>query len=237
MICRQLPKGVWVWRSFVMAMLNIGVWFPLLFVAAYRLPGGIASVLSACQPLLVIIFAWLISAQSPTLWRISWAISGVLGVSMMVLAPNAVFDPVGIAAGIAGTASMAAGIVMTKKWGRPTGGFTWASWLLTWSGLALIPVSFIIEGSPPQLGYEALAGYAWLSIIGGLLTYWAWFTGLGKITAVSAGFLPLLSPLVATLLGVLVLKETLTPLQWMGFLICLCSIVLSQIKPAQIFSR
>lgn len=236
LICRSLPEGVWIIRSVILSVLNIGIWFPLLFLAAYRLPGGIASVLAACQPLFVITFAWLLTAQSPTFWRIGWAVCGVFGIAIMVLAPGASLDWVGIAAGIVGTASMALGIVLTKRWGRPTDAFTWTFWLLSWSGLILIPIAFLLEGNPPALTSTSLMGYLWLSLVGGLLTYWAWFSGLAKVSAVSAGFLPLLSPLVATLLGLVILGESLSTVQWLGFLLCLCTILLSQLQPSQFLS-
>jgi probable blue pigment (indigoidine) exporter len=40
----QLPSGVWWWRIGVLGMLNIGLFFPLLFVAAERVPGGVGGV-------------------------------------------------------------------------------------------------------------------------------------------------------------------------------------------------
>jgi probable blue pigment (indigoidine) exporter len=45
-ITRRLPQGSWWWRAFVLGALNIGVFFALLFVAAYRLPGGVAATAS-----------------------------------------------------------------------------------------------------------------------------------------------------------------------------------------------
>ena len=52
-VTRRLPSGGWWWRSAVLGALNIGVFFALLFVAAYRLPGGVAATLGAVQPLVV----------------------------------------------------------------------------------------------------------------------------------------------------------------------------------------
>src|SRR5262245_56158664 len=51
---RRLPHGSWWWRAFVLGALNIGAFFALLFVAAYRLPGGVAATIIAAQPLLVL---------------------------------------------------------------------------------------------------------------------------------------------------------------------------------------
>ncbi|MFC7110354.1 EamA family transporter [Nonomuraea rubra] len=52
-ITRCLPRGIWWWRALVLGALNIGVFFALLFVGAYRLPGGVAATVGAIQPLLV----------------------------------------------------------------------------------------------------------------------------------------------------------------------------------------
>lgn len=89
----------------------------------------------------------------------------------MVLDPTASLDPIGIVAGVIGTASMAVGIVFTKAWGRPAGvrGFPWSSWLLAWAGVALVPLAFVLEGPPPPQDADAILGYGWLTIVGGLL--------------------------------------------------------------------
>src|SRR4028119_712832 len=55
---RQLPQGIWWWRVLVLGTLNFGLFFPLLFTAAYRLPGGIASTVGAIQPFVVAILAY-----------------------------------------------------------------------------------------------------------------------------------------------------------------------------------
>ena len=51
---RQLPQGVWWLRAFILGALNFSVFWALLFVAAYRLPGGVAATLGAVQPLSLI---------------------------------------------------------------------------------------------------------------------------------------------------------------------------------------
>src|SRR5690606_21607312 len=112
-------RGIWWWRAAVLGALNIGVFFALLFVAAYRLPGGVAATLGAAQPLLVAGLAFVLLGERPTRWRLGWGLAAIAGIAMMVLRGNAAFDAVGIAAGLVGTAAMAAGIVLTKKWGRP----------------------------------------------------------------------------------------------------------------------
>ncbi|MFG2103606.1 hypothetical protein ACGFJ5_23760 [Micromonospora echinaurantiaca] len=55
-LTRLLPTGTW-WRSLLLGTLNIGASNVLLFVAAYRLPGGIAAMIMAVQPMVVLLLA------------------------------------------------------------------------------------------------------------------------------------------------------------------------------------
>ncbi len=44
---RHLPSGAWWWRSAVLGVLNVGAFFAPFFVAAFRLPGGVAATAAA----------------------------------------------------------------------------------------------------------------------------------------------------------------------------------------------
>ncbi|MGH2745850.1 MAG: EamA family transporter, partial [Thermoleophilaceae bacterium] len=117
------------------------------------------------------------------------------------------------------------------RWGRPVGILAFTGWQLTAGGLLLAPVALVIEGPPPALDVSALAGYAWLAIVGTLLAYVLWFQGLGRLPVTAVSFLSLLSPAVATALGWLVLAESLTPAQALGFGLALIAIAAAQLTP------
>jgi probable blue pigment (indigoidine) exporter len=228
---RTLPRGAWWWRAAVLGALNIGIFFGFLFIAAYRLPGGVAATLGAAQPLLVAGLALVLLGERPTLWRFGWGLAGLLGVAMMVLRGSAAFDPIGIAAGLVGTAAMAGGVVLTKKWGRPVGLMTFTGWQLSAGGLLLLPLALFTEGTLPVFDAKGLAGYLWLSVVGTLVAYALWFRGLQRLPVAAASFLPLLSPAVATVLGWLVLGQSLTLVQALGFGLALVAIAAAQLDP------
>lgn len=236
LITRTLPRGDWWWKATILGVLNIGAFFPLLFVSAYLLPGGVAAVFSAMQPLFVAALALPLLGEKPTLWRLGWGVIAVVGVALTVLGPTAAFGATGVIAGVAGTASMGAGTVLSKKWGRPVSPVAYAGWLLTAGGLFGIPVALTFEGAPPPLDAEAVAGYAWLSLVGALLTYVLWFRGVGRLPAGAVSFLPLISPLVAAILGWALLRETLTPVQMFGFAIALMAVSAAQRIPTSLYS-
>ncbi len=232
-ITRALPRGVWWMRAAVLGVLNIGVFLPLLFVAAERLPGGVAAPLAAAQPLVVAVLAVVVLRQAPSVRGIGWGVAGVAGVGLVVLGPDAVFDAVGLLAGLGGAVAMAFGVTLTKRWGRPAGvGATaFAGWQLAAGGLFLVPLMLLVEGPPPPVDTPAVLGYLWLGLPGGLLAYILWFRGITALPVTSVAVLTLLSPLVAALLGAVLLGELLGPLQLVGFALCLAAIVASQATP------
>lgn len=232
-ITRALPRGDWWWKAAILGVLNIGMFFPLLFLAAERLPGGVAATFGATQPLIVVFLATIVLAERPSIWRISWGAVGVAGVALVVLRPDAGFDPVGIVAGIGYAVSMGLGVTLTKRWGRPAGTspMTLAGWQLTAGGLFLLPLTLTFEGIPSGIDATAVAGYAWLGIAGGLLAYTLWFRGIGALPVTATALLGLLSPLVAAGLGALLLGETLTTLQLTGFAVALTALVCGQLSP------
>ncbi|HWJ11663.1 MAG TPA: EamA family transporter [Nocardioides sp.] len=230
-VLRRLPQGSWWGRALVLGTLNIGLFFPLLFIAAERLPGGVAATVGAIQPLLVIALALPVLGERPTGARVGWALAGGAGVTLVVLNPAAELDAVGLLAGAGAALSMAAGIVLTRRWGRPDGVSSpvLVSWLLTAGGLVLLPATFLAEGAPPAIDGPAAAGYLWLGVIGGLAAYLLWFRGVGRLPVASTALLGLLSPVVAAGLGWLVLGQDLRPVQLAGFALALAAIVGGQL--------
>jgi probable blue pigment (indigoidine) exporter len=233
-ITRVLPRGAWVWRAAVLGALNIGAFFPLLFLAAYRLPGGVAAVLGAVGPLFALAFAAALLSERPTSRKVLAGFTGLLGVSLVVLRADAALDAAGIIAGLGGAASMAAGTILTKRWGRPegVGALTLTAWQLTAGGLLLMPLALLVEGAPPALDGRAVTGYLYLGVLGTAIAYFVWFRGISRLPATSVSFLALLSPLSAAVIGWAVLGQALAPLQLLGMAIAFGGTLLGQ-SPAK----
>ncbi|GAA2854381.1 EamA family transporter [Streptosporangium fragile] len=230
-VTRALPRGNWWWRAPVLGTLNIGVFFPLLFLSAYRLPGGVAAVLGALQPLLVAALTRAVLRESVPVHRVLAGIAATVGVCLVVLRANAALDAVGVVAGLLGAASMAAGLVLTRLWGKPDGvsDLTLTGWQLTAGGLLIAPMALALEGMPPALDGAAVGGYLWLGLVGTAIAYTLWFRGITRLPALQVSLLGALSPLTAALLGWLALGQSLGPLQLIGFVLALTATVLGQL--------
>lgn len=230
LISRTLPRGVWWWRALVLGVLNIGAFFHLLFLAAYNLPGGVAALVMSVQPMLVLVLSALLLKDSITPVHVVACVLGTLGVALLVLQPEAGLDALGVVAGLLGACSMAAGIVFTKRWGRPAGVglLTFTGWQLTVGGLVLTPIMLLGEGLPDTLTGRNLGGFAYLGIVGALVAYAVWFRGVERLSALAVSFLSFASPVTATLLGWFVLDQRLSALQLLGALVVIGAVVLAQ---------
>ncbi|MCK5314194.1 MAG: EamA family transporter [Anaerolineales bacterium] len=225
---RILPKGIWWWRSLVLGALNIGLFFALLFVATYRLIGGIAAAVGAIQPLLVILFSWPLFGQRPQLLVALAAGIGVVGVGLLVLDPTTQLDLLGVAAAMGATLAMAGGIALTKYWGRPAPLIVFTGWQLTAGGLILVPLAMFFEGELPSLTLSNMFGFTWLALLNTGLAYALWFKGIEQLKAWQVSFLGLLSPIVAVFAGFLILGQTLSPIQITGTILTFSSLVVVQ---------
>lgn len=234
LIARCLPRGSWWWKSLVLGVLNMAAFFPLLFLSAQHLPGGVAATLGAAQPIVVAFLAVTILQERLSSWRVTWGMVGMIGVALVVLGPGAGLDPIGVLAGLAGAASMGTGVVLTKRWGRPEGvsAIGLAGWQLTAAGLVLLIPAMVVDGVPTDIDGPAVYGYLWLGLVGGLLTYTLWFSGIRRLPVTATALLGLLSPLMAALLGAVIAGEALTLVQLAGFVLALTAMVAGQLSPS-----
>jgi probable blue pigment (indigoidine) exporter len=228
LLVRQLPKGIWWPRTFLLGALNFSFFWAMLFVSAYRLPGGVAATVGAIQPLIVLGLSRSVMGTTVRPLSVLAGLAGIGGVALLVLTPAASLDPIGIAAGLAGAVSMAFGTVLSRHWQPPVPPLTFTAWQLTAGGLLLVPVALFFEPALPVPTAGNLLGFLYLGGIGAALTYIVWFRGLARLDPSTISPLGFLSPLVAVVLGWALLGQDLSPLQVAGMVVVLGSVWLSQ---------
>ncbi|UUZ65789.1 DMT family transporter [Polaromonas sp. P1-6] len=225
---RRLPERREWGRLAVLSALNIGFFQALLFVAAYRLPGGLAAVVGAIQPLLVMGLAWALDRRQPARLAVGASVLGIIGMAALLLSPGAAWDSIGIAAALAGAACMAAGTYLARRWRPDVPVLAFTGWQLLAGGLMLAPVAWAVDPPLPTLSTTQVLGYAYLSIVGALLAYALWFRGIARLSPVAVSSLGLLSPLTAVVLGWALLGQTMTGLSLVGLVTVFGSILAVQ---------
>ena len=213
---RWMSAAEWA-RTLLLAVLNFGLFFPLLVVAVYRLPGGIAAAVGGMQPLLVGAGGWLVLRQRPGRLDVAVGIAAALGVAMVVVRPGAGIDPIGVLAALGANCSFAAGVVATKALPAPADRVTATGWQLVVATLLIAPVALLVEGAPPPLSATHVAGFAYLSVVATAGAFLLWFNGVRGLPVAAPPLLGLAAPVTGAALGWLLLGESMSATQLVGF--------------------
>jgi probable blue pigment (indigoidine) exporter len=224
----RLPQGIWWWRALVLGTLNIGAFFVLIFIAAYRLPGGTAATLTATAPIMVMLIAWGLIRERPRRASLAGAAVGVAGVALLVLRADFAVDPVGVAASFGAVAMSSVGFVLVKRWKPPVDLLTFTAWQLVAGGLVLLPIALLVEGAPPPLDVRAIGGFLYLGLFGTVLAYVVWFRGLRRLPASAVSLVGLLNPVSGTVIGVVLAGERFGAVQALGLLMVIGGILAGQ---------
>lgn len=221
---RWRPRGAQWWRDGLLAVCNFGIFFPLLAVAVYRLPGGVAAAVGGLQPLFVAALSALGTGRRPRV--LDLAVGGVaaLGVGLVVIRPGADLDPVGLLAAVGANLSFSVGVVLTKRFPAPSHPVAATGWQLLMGGVILVPLTAVVEGLPPPLTGRNVAGFAYLSLVVTALAFLLWFDGIRRLPTAAPPLLGLAAPVTGAVLGWAVLGQSLSPLQLTGFAVTLAAI-------------
>ncbi|WP_284252647.1 EamA family transporter [Litorihabitans aurantiacus] len=224
LIARRLPQGAWWWRSVVLGTLNVGAFFVLIYVAAQALPSGVASSVMAAAPVAMMLTAWALVSERPTLRALAGAATGIVGVTLIVGTATGAVDPWGVAASVAAMLMSSFGFVLAKRWRSDVPPLVSTAWQMAAGGVMLAVAALVVDGAPPPMDGAAIAGFAYLSIIATAVAFVAWFSGLARLPAGTVGVIGLLNPVTGVALGALVSGERLSVGQGVGVVLVLAGI-------------
>lgn len=223
----SLPRDWW-WRTALLGVLNFALFFVLVYVAAERLPGGLAATLTATSPLVIMGYAWLLAGERPRNASLAAAVVGAAGVALLVLRGTASVDPIGVVAALGAVLASSLGFVLVKIWRPPVDLSTFTAWQLVAGGLVLVPVALLVEGTPPALDGRSLGGFAFIGLAGTVLAYVVWFRGMRSLPAASVSLVGLLNPVAGTVIGVWLAGESLTGVRLLGLALVLGGVLVGQ---------
>ncbi len=222
-----LPAIPWS-QMILLSILNIAAFQALLFIAAYRLPGGIAAITGAFQPIIILGLVWMLDRQRPSRFVGGMAAISIIGMAVLLGRHEQSWDLIGLAAACGGTACMALGVYLSRRWNAGAGLLGFTGWQLFLGGLMLLPFAWFMEPSLPVLTPSNWYGYAYLCIVGTLLAYALWFRGVTRLPSVAVSSLGLLSPITAVFIGWLLLGESLGIRSVIGLVIVLSAVLALQ---------
>ncbi|MGV9451656.1 EamA family transporter [Streptomyces sp. NPDC003635] len=227
-LCRQWPRGAWWWRSAVLGLLNVSVFFVLVYAASQLLPTSVASTVMAVAPLTMMLMAWPLVSERPQVRHLAGAVIGLAGVCLMLLAGAGGARVPGVLASAAAVLVSSFGHILSKRWSADADVLASTAWQLTAGTLFLLPCAAAVEGAPPELSASALLAFGYVSLVATALAFAAWFTGLRHLPAATVGLLGLLNPVTGVLLGTVVAGEVLSGRQLGGLALVLAGVVLGR---------
>ncbi|HWK97865.1 MAG TPA: EamA family transporter [Pseudolabrys sp.] len=224
----ELPPREWWGKVAVLGTLNCGIVFAFLFIAAERLPGGVAGTLQSLGPIITVLIAWPLLGERPTWLRLISVVLGAIGVMILLTGGKIVLDFVGAVAGLIAAVSLALGGVLLNRWGRPIPLLEFTAWQLAIGGVELAALAVFIGDVPASLDVASIAAYAYVALVGTSLAYALWFHGVEKAGAPAVAPFFLLIPLVAFALDASIRGFVPTLVQSLGAGIVLGSLLINQ---------
>jgi probable blue pigment (indigoidine) exporter len=222
------PREGWWWRSLVLGTLDVALFFPLLYLAAHRLPSSVASTVMASSPLVMVLVAWVLVAERPRTVHLVGGLLGLAGVAALVLGGTAAVDASGLAASAAALLCSSVGFLLGKRWGAGADLLAVTAWQLTAGGTLLVVAALASREPWPALTTAALAGFGYLTLVATALAFVAWSAALRRLSTGTVGLVGLLNPVTGVTLGLLLAGESLSPRQAVGLALVLVGIGLGQ---------
>lgn len=212
----RLPRVARDWRILVCTgLLTITINYALVFWGEQYISSGLAAVLSATVPLFGLPLAHRYLASEPlTGWKVAGVLLGVVGVAIVcsgqlgVGGPYAFWASVGI---IVAALSTALAGVLIKAGGTHIEPTVLAGVQMAGGCIPLLVGGIALEGNPLSFHWTpmAIAALAYLTILGSVIAFvmYYWLIRHTEVTGVL--LIPLVTPLVAVLFGVLFAGETI----------------------------
>ncbi|MDE1460930.1 DMT family transporter [Spartinivicinus poritis] len=210
-----------------LSLINITAFFALLFIAAYRLPGSVAGTLTSTLPLQLLLLNWVFNKIRPAWSWLSLSLLGVAGI-VLLLNPSANLDPIGVTAALGATLLIATSAIWVQRW-QVENIIGLTGWQLLIGGLLLVPLAWIVEGPVQIPAMNQVPALLWLSLVNTLLAYLIWFWSLKHLGSHIIGLLALLNPITAVGLGLLLVGESLSFMQWLGVTLVLSALILMKV--------
>jgi drug/metabolite transporter (DMT)-like permease len=199
----------------VTGVLSFSMNYAAVFWGEQYISSGLAALLQAMIPAFGLVFAHLALAEERlTPAKIVGVVMGVFGVGVVFSNQLSIAGPralAGSAAIVVGAASAAAANVLVKKRGAKLQPAILAGGQMVFGLIPLFIVGISLEGNPFRLHWTPMAIIAlfYLAIVGSVVAFLLYYWLVQHMDVTKTMLIALVTPVVAVILGMIVLKEQL----------------------------
>jgi drug/metabolite transporter (DMT)-like permease len=227
----RMPATRDAWRPFiVLAAINNVIPFTLMIYGQTRIAGSLAAVLNATTPLFSLVVFRLFAGVALTRAKLAGVTLGIAGVAVLVgpaaLTSNA-SSVVGMLCVLGASLSYAVSALWMRRL-RDIPPLLSSGAQLTCASVMLLPIAAVADRfwTLPVPGVPAIAAVLGFALLSTALAYIVFFRVNATAGPDNVMLVTLLIPVTATVLGVLILGEVLTPNQVAGAFIIALALVL-----------
>jgi len=198
-------------------------------------PSGLAALIAAATPIWILVLDWLLFRVNHFTPRgIAGLALGVIGILVLLwpdlrergneLSRLELFAAVGL---LGGCFSWALGSVLSHHWRRRADPFVDAAWQITFAGLGNLVFVFVLGEQHRVLwSWQGVAGIAYLVVFGSWVGYTAYIYLLRHVSTAKVSTYAYVNPVVAVLLGWVVLHERVDRFMLIGSTIVIAAVAL-----------
>lgn len=204
-------------RIFIMAVIMFVLSNGLSVLSVVYMPSGIASVVGAIAPIWVVIISYFF--QKKTSFIPQTIIGIVLGFAGVVICFYDYFNEIkegsfalGIFFGLISSITWAIGALLTAKQAKDTDPYFSLGWQMLISGILLNLISYSLGDfvSINHLPFEAWLSVGYLVLVGSVIAFGAYVFALKRLPAALVTVHAYINPIVALIIGSVLLDERLT---------------------------
>ncbi|MDQ3180954.1 MAG: EamA family transporter [Acidobacteriota bacterium] len=228
-----LPKTKRDWKLLAgTGILQFSLNYSLVFWSEQHISSGLAAVLQAMITVFGLALAWIHLPAEKITWLKVFAVTlGIIGVATIFieqLQVNSMLAFAGCAAVVGGAFAAANASILVKKFGGNLHPASLVFGQMACGILPLILYGLIKEGNPLYFHWtwKAIIAVLYLTIFGTIVAFWLYYWLLSKVESTKAMMISLVTPLIAVIIGWIVLGEKLPPQTILGGILILASISL-----------
>jgi drug/metabolite transporter (DMT)-like permease len=225
-----MPSRTHLFRQAIAGFFMLSIGNGLVAWAEVHIPSGVAAIICSLMPVVVILMNIALSREErPTVPIVVGVALGLIGIIIMFGEHVSSFSrseyTLGIILTFGAVLGWAGGSIWIKKKNLETNPFLNAGLQMFFGGLWLIPFSLIFDDLS-NVSWSAEAGWSmlYLVVFGSLIAYASYSYALRKLPMTIVSLYAYINPLVAVLLGWLVLDEKLNGNIVIAFLLTVAGI-------------
>ena len=215
-----------------MAFFSFVIPYGLVYWGEQYIPSGLASVLFAVNPFFVTIFSfYMLSQEKITPYKILGMIIGFIGIVVIFsedITDTAGFFIWGMVAVILSALIQGWIQVIVKKHGQYLNSFTMNFYPMLIAGIVILFIGLFTENlNYIKFDSKAILSVLYLAFFGGMVVFTCWYWLLKRVSVIVLSLITFITPVIALILGIILLKEVFTVTNLFGSFLVLAGLMIA----------